>query len=68
MKTVESVLTQLSPATKRAITRFDNAAQEYAVIGSQHPEDQEAISTEYTRSRECLEEAIKKEIIKAGKQ
>lgn len=31
MKTAESVLAQLSPATKRAITRFDNEAQEYAV-------------------------------------
>lgn len=65
---IEIALIDLAPATKRAITRFDKAAQEYAVIGSQHPEDQEAISTEYTRSRECLEEAIKKEIIKAGKQ
>lgn len=65
---IETALIDLAPATKRAITRFDKAAQEYAVIGSQHPVDQEAIGIEYTRSRECLENAIKQEIKKAGSQ
>ena len=33
---IETALIDLAPATKRAITRFDKAAQEYAVIGSQY--------------------------------
>ena len=45
-------------AIKAAITRFDNAAQEYAFRGAAHPEDRSEIKEEYVRARESLERMI----------
>lgn len=45
---------------KAAITRFDNAAQEYAFKGSFHPDDREIAEQRYAVTREMLEKMIER--------
>lgn len=52
----------ISTAIKRAITRFDQAAQAVAFKGAAHPESRSYIQLQYERAREALERAIAKEI------
>ena len=40
------------------ITRFDNAAQNYAFKGSLHPDDWEECERRYKQAREALEKVI----------
>lgn len=56
---------RVPPSIKRLITRFDNAAQDYAFRGTipageseEAAEVYDAIEREYARSREVLERAI----------
>lgn len=44
------------------ITKFDIAAQDYAFMGSQHPDDHEAIRNRYTKAREKLEKEIEENL------
>jgi hypothetical protein len=44
---------------KRAITRFDTAAQDYAFMGAQPPEYHHFIENEYKNSRVLLESRIR---------
>lgn len=43
---------------KAAITRFDNAAQNYAFKGSAHPDEWQDIENTYIKARERLERLI----------
>lgn len=49
----------LPPPIKAKITQFDQACQEYAFMGSQPPEDHEAIVHDYLQARYNLERTIK---------
>lgn len=51
----------------RAINRFDNAAQDYAFVGSKDPAERPLIRQEYRQAKENLQLAIK-EIILEGKE
>lgn len=64
-KQIESELTKqkqdsIPPSIKRAITRFDKAAQEYAFKGSFRIETAEEIEQEYEAARRSLEGIIAK--------
>ena len=45
---------------RAAITRFDTMCQDYAFVGTSHPDDREAIEAKYIRSRLALERLIEK--------
>lgn len=47
---------------KAAITRFDKAAQDFAFLGSQHPEHHQMIRQEYHLARESLERMIERNL------
>lgn len=47
---------------RTAITRFDKAAQEFAFIGSQMPENHHEIEREYKAARQSLERMIERNL------
>lgn len=50
----------VSPVTKRLITLFDKACQDYAFKGSMHPDDWDGIDEAYQSARQSLERHIDK--------
>lgn len=50
--------TDLPPTIKAKITRYGNAAQEYAFTGAQPPENREAIQNDFKIARYNLERTI----------
>lgn len=50
------------PSIKAAITRFDKAAQDFAFLGSAHPDEHLTIRQEYHLARESLERMIERNL------
>lgn len=57
----------IPPSILAKITEFQKAVDEYAFIGTKHPEDHEAIEEQLCVARYNLERTIKTQLIKAGR-
>ena len=58
----------MTVTVRAAINRFDKAAQDYAFVGSQPPEDRPLIEAEYRESKEHLGNTIGKSLVLTSKE
>lgn len=59
-------MSTIPPSIKRAITRFDQAARDDEMKGSQDPEDADDIEREYEMARAALERTIQRALTRSS--